>query len=113
MRSYAETRARQTAGSGDCSIPSQGRSVFPNAASYDYYIPANTGHEWDKHYTQEESFGFIFELARKITIDEVRKREREMRDARARARNYLSLSKHSLHNPQTTQTTCMYGRLEQ
>lgn len=48
-------------GAGDCSIPAQGRSVFPHDASYDYHIPADTGHEWDKHYSQDESFSAILQ----------------------------------------------------
>lgn len=52
-------------GSGESSVPAKGRSIFPNATSYDYYIPADTGHEWDKHYSQDKSFGTIFEWLEK------------------------------------------------
>lgn len=43
-------------GSGDDSIVAQASSAFPNAASYEYFIPEHTGHETILHYTQEQSF---------------------------------------------------------
>lgn len=47
-------------GTGDSSAVGQGRNVFPNARSYEYYMPPSTGHEWNFHYSQDESFERVF-----------------------------------------------------
>jgi pimeloyl-ACP methyl ester carboxylesterase len=47
-------------GTGAASTVARGAIVFPNAQSYDYIVPANTGHEWNFHYTAPDSYRQIF-----------------------------------------------------
>jgi pimeloyl-ACP methyl ester carboxylesterase len=47
-------------GVGNSSTVARAKSVFPNAKSYSYYVPAHTGHEWNYHHSQKDSFDAVF-----------------------------------------------------
>ncbi|CAJ2510843.1 Uu.00g064680.m01.CDS01 [Anthostomella pinea] len=52
--------------SGNCqgangSVLAQQAQYFPSASNYSYFSPANTGHDWNLHYTQDVSFGRAFD----------------------------------------------------
>lgn len=46
-------------GHGEASMPAQARSLFPNASSFDYFIPEHIGHDVNLHYRAPEAYAYV------------------------------------------------------
>jgi pimeloyl-ACP methyl ester carboxylesterase len=58
---WCGTPAAADCGQGASSAIAAGKNVYPNAMSYDYINPAQTGHELLSHYTQNQTFDAVFQ----------------------------------------------------
>ncbi|EPE09769.1 alpha beta-hydrolase [Ophiostoma piceae UAMH 11346] len=61
---YANATVLGDCGQGNTSLPAQVQSLFPNASTFDYYIPTEAGHDLNYHYDAHATFTYVHDWLR-------------------------------------------------